>query len=249
VQIAVSVIIAQIAHYYGNKSNILNGTIIVVALFIAVNQVTLEKRTYFERNDGGWYYSVDYSFIEDRRSQGHNREYAPQILSDKSYVSKYENSLHKKLCRIVNYSYAKYGSYYFKPVFLEGEGKITVNEAFSPRYDMTISTKEDALIQMPLVYYPGYKITIENLKTGEITRVKGENIDGLIAFEMPSGGEYSVRTDFVGSTLRQVSIALTSVCSVAVVGLLVNECFIQNKKYLVFKEIFKRKKKEEIKAE
>ena len=69
---------------------------------------------------------------------------------------------------------------------------------------------------MPLMYYPGYKITLENVETGEKIKLKGENIDGLISFTV-NEGTYTVTTDYCGTPLRKASIVLTSICSATVI--------------------------------
>ena len=144
-------------------------------------------------------------------SIGFNSEYCPQVFFDKNYKSAYKNSLYKQVKYIIPYDFNYEEDYYsLSPVILEGSGQITVVSKSSPHYVMELTAKENAIIQMPLIYYPGYVITLENKETGEKTKLKGENVDGLIAFSITEGS-YTVKTNYQGTTLRKISIALCTI--------------------------------------
>ena len=90
-------------------------------------------------------------------------------------------------------------------------------------------------------FLSGYKITLENTDTGEKIKLKGENIDGLVSFEIPQGS-YTVKTKFEGTTLRKISVVLTIVSTIVVAFAIVYETVLaKNKQFL--KRLFKKENK------
>ena len=82
---------------------------------------------------------------------------------------------------------------------------------------------------MPLIYYPGYKIIVVNNDTGEKEVIKPECVDGLVAFSIEKGS-YDVTTEFVGSTLRQISVVYTVISVSTTVGLLAFAIYYEKRK-------------------
>ena len=82
---------------------------------------------------------------------------------------------------------------------------------------------------MPLIYYPGYKVTVIDNATGEKEVIKPEMVEGFVGFSLEKGN-YTVSTDFVGSTLRQISVAYTIISVTATVGLLAYAIYFENKR-------------------
>lgn len=242
VQICVSILIGVIVHHYASRKNLISCLVIAICVLIPLTQPLIEKRVTAESGkEGTWHHNFSEYLIDDARAQGHNREYAPSVLTDSNYKSQYEASLHKYISKIAIESYYQHGHYYYKPVFLKGVGNINVTSAFAPKYEMEISANESGLIQMPLMYYPGYKITLENVETGEKIKLKGENIDGLVSFEMPQGN-YIVKTKFEGTLLRKISVFLTIVSVIVVVFVIVYETVLV-KRNVFSKCYFKKEKK------
>ncbi len=230
VQISIAILVGLFAEYYAKEINVTCLLIICVTLLMATSQHSIEKRVLYEKaHTEHWIDTVDESFFDRGTALGHNKEYCPQVFFDNDYKPSYQNSLYYQVGNIIKSSYYNGEDYTIKPVFLNGSGEITVNSVFAPRYEMTVKAYEDGIIQMPLIYYPGYKIVFENVETGENVKVKGGNLDGLVAFEIPRGN-YTVRTKYTGTAVRQTSIALTVLCSLAVTGALVYEGVIKKKK-------------------
>ena len=102
-----------------------------------------------------------------------------------------------------------YKDYLYNPVFLEGKGEIIDVEKFADNhtYEITVYS-ESALIQMAIIYYPGYEITITDLTREQSYVLDGENVDGLVSFELITGS-YVVETNYVGTDLRKASIIYT----------------------------------------
>ena len=61
---------------------------------------------------------------------------------------------------------------------------------------------------MAIIYYPGYEITITDLTREQSYVLDGENVDGLVSFELITGS-YVVETNYVGTDLRKASIVFT----------------------------------------
>ena len=107
-----------------------------------------------------------------------------------------------------------------KPTYLTGKADIEVVEAFAPEYTMNIVVNEnDTIIQMPLIYYPGYEITAINIQTNEVYILDGENIDGLVSFTL-NEGSYKVTSSYVGTMSRQISVIMFSISiTITAIGL------------------------------
>ena len=69
---------------------------------------------------------------------------------------------------------------------------------------MYITLEEDSIIQLPLIYYPGYEITVKDENFNEY-KIDVKDIDSLISFNLKAGS-YVVSTNYVGTPLRQVTI-------------------------------------------
>ena len=82
---------------------------------------------------------------------------------------------------------------------------------------------------MPLIYYPGYKIILENGENGEITKLRCENIDGLVAFYVEKGS-YKITTEYEGTPLRKLGIAFTLVSLATVATGIIYELILKRRK-------------------
>ncbi|MBQ4509650.1 MAG: hypothetical protein II984_02905 [Clostridia bacterium] len=215
VQISVSILVGIIANHIGIKkiSYIVLSTLI--GILIIKSQALPEKRIAQETGKR-WTTEISEEMYLKHSSIGFNSEYCPQVLFDKSYKSEYKNSLYKYVKYIIPYDFDYEADYYaYSPVILDGKGQITVISKSSPNYELSIQIEEKSIIQMPLIYYPGYKITLTN-ESGIKQAINGENIDGLISFTVNEGA-YTVTTDYVGTPLRKASIALTALGSATVI--------------------------------
>lgn len=207
VQISVSVLVGIVSNHLGIKkiSYIVFAT--VIGLLIIKSQTLPEKRI-AEQSGKRWVTEITEEMYLKHSSIGFNSEYCPQVFFDKNYKSEYKNSLYKYVKYIIPYDFDYEEDYYtLSPVILDGDGNLSVISKSSPNYVMELTINEKALIQMPLIYYPGYVITLENTKTSEKIKLKGENIDGLVAF-MVEEGNYTVQTDYKSTTLRKISVVL-----------------------------------------
>ena len=215
VQISASILVGIISNYLGTKRISYIAFACVVGFLMVSNQALVEKRlAHYEGKR--WEEGINEEMYETHSSIGFNSEYCPQVFFDKAYRSNYQKSLYYKIKYVIPYDF-NYDKYYFyQPVALDGNGAITVNSAFAPNYEMEIKAEEQIIVQMPLIYYPGYKINIENTETNGKIKLNGENIDGLVAFTL-NKGSYSVTTEYEGTTLRKISVVFTVISSLAVV--------------------------------
>lgn len=183
----------------------------LTALLLVVNNPLVDKRACrLDKLDEVWVSETDYGLLDAGAAIGFSKEYVPLTLLDKNYRSQYANSLWYNISTKIKYNFDNYEDYMFDPVILvgTGEGHIEVINAFAPNYNMNIAiTSEKALVQMPLLYYPGYEITMTS-NDNKVSKVYGINIDGLVAFEI-NQGDYKVTTNFVGSPIRRAGEALT----------------------------------------
>ncbi len=173
---------------------------IVTGFIMVANQPLLEKRLILEHTENPTFrYEINEGVYDKFMSIGANLEYYPKYfhLYD-NYKAKYSNSLFNNIYHEIWYSFNQ-NPYSFNPVFLEGNGSIAVTYKKAPVYEMNITVEEDSLIQVPLLYYPGYEIVINGNKT-----IKAEEADGLVAFRLEEG-EYSIKTNYTGTTLMNIA--------------------------------------------
>ena len=210
VQVCVSVLVGIITNYVGVKRVFCFAFAAIIGLFVIKTQALPEKRI-AQESGKRWVLEISEEMYNKHSSIGFNSEYCPQVFFDKNYKSEYASSLYSRVKRIIPYDFDYSEDYYcLSSVILEGSGKITEKEKSSPNYTLEIDVSTSAIIQLPLIYYPGYKITVENMETSEKISKEGENIDGLVAFTV-SEGRYTVKTDYEGTPLRKISIVLASV--------------------------------------
>lgn len=208
IQLFASMLIGLICTYYHPSSLIQKVFIVLLGFLMVCNQPLVEKRLLYERQEdiytsNSWYVEIEEDLLDSGVALGFNKEYCPQVFFDSSYESEYPNSLYDIIRSRIRYDFYKYEDYSLKPAVLQGSAEIVINSAFAPSYQMEIQVMEDALIQLPLLYYPGYQITVTD-EFGTVQVFDGENIDGLIAFSIVEG-TYQVQTNYVGTTLRKVS--------------------------------------------
>lgn len=222
VQISISILVGIVSHHLGTKKLFYIGFAMIIGLIVIKTQALPEKRIAQETNTR-WTMEISEELYNKHSSIGFNSEYCPQVFFDKAYKSQYQASLYRYVKYIIPYDFDYEEDYYLlTPVVLEGKGNINVIEKSSPNYTMEIVVNEDAKIQLPLLYYPGYVITAENTVSGEKIKLKGENTDGLVSFSLEQG-KYIVSTDYKGTTLRKISIALCTLGVIAVSSALIYE--------------------------
>ncbi|MBQ8164078.1 MAG: hypothetical protein IJZ93_06940 [Clostridia bacterium] len=213
VQLFVSVLVGIVAYYYANKRTAICALAVFVGFLSVGNMAFIEKRI-----AGVWESEISESYFDRSSAIGFNKEYCPQVFFDDEYTPEHYRSLYYSIKTKIPYSLDKYEDYSLKPVILDGKGKINVNECFAPEYDMSIELSEDSLIQLPLFYYPGYKISALSENGEEIT-LDGENTDGLVSFRLEAGS-YRVTTEYEGTTLRKISKVFTVLSIIVTVGAL-----------------------------
>ena len=208
-----SILIGVLAQHFAKKKAFLFGCAIFIGLLMVLNMPIIEKRNATEDK---WYDEISDTSLDKSAAIGHQKEYCPQIYRETDYEPR-ENSLYKEVRKMIfksTYDRTKKLS----PVFLTGEGELLTSTIVAPKSEMQITVTEKAEIQMPLFYYPGYKVHIED-ENGKISKIKPYDVDGLVAFELEKG-KYIVKTEFVGSPARIIGKTLTIVSSFIVILIL-----------------------------
>ncbi len=213
IQMFLSILIGVLAQHFAKKKAFLFGCAIFIGLLMVLNMPIIEKRNATEDK---WYDEISDTSLDKSAAIGHQKEYCPQIYRETDYTPR-ENSLYKEVRKMIfksTYDRTKKLS----PVFLTGEGELLTSTIVAPKSEMQITVTEKAEIQMPLFYYPGYKVHIED-ENGKISKIKPYDVDGLVAFELEKGN-YIVKTNFVGSPVRIIGKTLTIVSSFIVILIL-----------------------------
>ena len=200
-------------------------------LMITLSQGLIEKRLdyqYEKRNMYGDQITAEYVTSDyTARYSGAQNEMVPYVLMDSEYKPTYTNSLWMKVHLALTYWYVEPTLFIYSaedytkynPVFLEGEGEITITKYNSPNNSFNVNiNSQSALIQFPQFYNTEYQI----YSNGKYL-ASGKNVDGLVAFELPSG-EYSIDLVFKNSKGYQIArpffyVGLVSIVPFALFGI------------------------------
>ncbi len=177
---------------------------ILTGFLMVANQPLLEKRLNYQNSEiPSFRYDIDDDVYNHFMSIGACLEYYPKCFyPSSSYKSEYRNSLYYK---IYNELYRNFNGnpYSLDPVLLEGKGNIEVINKKAPVYDINFVISEDCLVQLPLLYYPGYSISIENSNE----KIKAIEVDGLVSFKLQKG-EYHITTNYIGTNSMKASMVI-----------------------------------------
>ena len=144
-----------------------------------------------------------------------------------SDLSAYSNTLYYSIKQRINQPYLE--TYPLNPVALSGDCAIDVIERETPNYELGVTPLEDSLVQMPLIYYPGYRIDAYDAG-GTKAKLEAQNIDGLIAFELAVSHQ-RITISFAGSPLVIASYVYFGLSVIGTAGLVVwFKCFDRTKK-------------------
>lgn len=211
VQMFVSILVALFASHFVNRKRIVFLVAVFVGLLMVLNMPLLQKRM---SGQDVWFDEISETSLEKDTAIGHQKEYCPQI-----YLIDYEpqpGSLYHAVKFLLSQNTYDSESK-LSPAILSGKAGVSVISNSAPNIEMSVTVTEKAEIQLPLFYYPGYKIYVDN--GGKTEAITPYDVDGLLAFTLESG-TYTVKTDFVGTPLRIFSKVLTSVFLVLVVAIL-----------------------------
>ena len=261
ISILVPMLLAFVLRYYSKQILIIAAT--VVGLIPLLTQVTIEKRVvrdnvseqekneYYDKHsaNSGWRYEIDGEINPWYYYQvGYNMEYFPYLYGyyNEGYEPVYSNSLYYFV-----YSSVGHGGTHEKAdgkySVLEGsaivdEESIVYNApitSLSVNVTSLDSETNRAVIQVAVIYYPGYKVRIENKDTGEvITKAPfdPEATDYLLAVDLGLGN-YNITFDYKGTGLMKVSNVIYFLSIVSMFGFAILDSFY----------IIDKKKKEYIK--
>ena len=176
---------------------------ILSTFLLVVSQPLIEKRIIHD-NTSFWLTETNEEIYTKTNSTGANMEYYPTnfYYYDK-YESKYRKSLYPYIKKELCWNIGQNPNYY-NPVILEGVGNIDVISKKAPKIELELTIYEESLIQMPLIYYPGYKITATD-KNNVTKDIEVVDIDGLISFKIEEG-EYKINTSYVGTNIQHLGI-------------------------------------------
>ena len=208
VQIFVSILVGILCSHFATKKAALCVVLVFVALIFVLSMPLIEKRS--EGSDE-WQQSITQDYLDNISALGHHKEYAPVIFTQSDYTPQYSASLYYDVKRVL-YNWAEND---LNAVILSGSGQVLSTSGTAPNLEVSIALSSDSIIQLPLLYYPGYKAVLIN-ENGEKTKLDGQNIDGLVSFEIKSG-TYTLTTDYVGTPLRNFGKVLTAISATAII--------------------------------
>ncbi|MFA5481697.1 MAG: hypothetical protein WC282_04900, partial [Bacilli bacterium] len=191
---------------------------IAVGFCLVTNQGLPEKRllrdSIEEPSTSSLIFRGDDDFLRSIATIGWNKEYIPQVFTQNDYVSEYPNSLYGNIRLALLSSYTE--AYPYNPAVLSGDCSIEVLSHDTPDYELAITANAASLIQMPLIYYPGYSVKVT--AGAEQNTIDAFNIDGLVAFHIESGAQY-VSITYVGTPLMIASYVYAALAVVGIGGM------------------------------
>lgn len=178
----------------------------IAALMVGLSQSLIEKRVHYDVN-GRIFSDIDIAYVmtnSEARYSGAQNEMVPLVIMDSAYSPTYGNSLYFQIRTAVqtrnHFIYSLEDYRYYTPAFLEGEGYAIITEYDSPNNTFNVCVDTDrALVQFPQFYNIVYEAYADGKYIGE-----AQNIDGLIAFELPKGN-YSLSIIFKNSKPYQIA--------------------------------------------
>lgn len=195
----IAMFIALILSYFKKYKSLLFSAAFASTLLLTLSQGLIEKRAYYE--SGQEIITNGEKVATEIRGSGAQNEMVPQIFYDSSYKTLYSNSLYYKVKSAI-YTWQDFiysAEDYYTPEFLEGEGEVILNVYNTPRVEFSVTVNsEKALLQLPQFYNHGYVCYVDGKRCSD-----AQNIDGLIAFEIPTGS-YTLAVDFECSTPYRV---------------------------------------------
>ncbi len=198
IQFFASWAVAWLCYKFEYKKAVSYAAITALGFCMVAGQALPEKRLNMiraaEPDSSLIVYYGDEDYFKYTSSIGWNKEYIPQVFYESGYVSEYSNSLYSSVKLIINQPYVD--QYPIEPAVLSGDCVIDVTKRETPNYEMDIDATSDSLIQMPLIYYPGYRI--QAYEDDKKIDLESLNIDGLIAFNVAADYQKIV-ISFVGS--------------------------------------------------
>lgn len=161
------------------------GLLIMVSYPLSIND------TYFDSNN-----TINENIAKDPNSTGWQLEYFPEIMFDNNYKDG------SPLYIDIRNSISSKEEFNFEPYIYQGKASISEYDNNNiPNLKFNVECSEYSVIQLPLIYYKGYKITLTNEKG--TTTLNNFQIDGLLSFDISESGTINIK--YTGSTLYQIS--------------------------------------------
>ena len=228
IQFFASWAIAWLCHKFRFNKAVPYIATVAIGFCLVTNQALPEKRLVFENleENTNVYYGDENHFYSNA-SIGWNREYIPRIFSEDDYVPEFSNTLYYAIkVRLKNGFNQEYP---FDPLVIYGDCDLEVTYKNTPNYELAITASEESLIQMPLLYYPGYQIKLF-ADQGLVSKTESLNVDGLVSF-LVDEDVTAVHISYVGTPLVITSYVFFGVSLLGTVGMVAYyKLFLDKKK-------------------
>lgn len=176
------------------------GILIMVSYPLSIND------SYFDSSN-----TINENISKNPNSTGWQLEYLPEIFFDSEYKDG------SPLFIDIRNALSSSNDIEFIPYIYQGKANINnYNNSNNPNLKFDVECSEDSIIQLPLIYYKGYKITLTNEKGTKV--LEETQIDGLLAFQINDSGQ--VRVDYTGSIIYQISRYTQTLTFISLLGIL-----------------------------
>lgn len=184
------------------------GILIMVSYPLSIND------NYFDSNN-----TINENITKEPNSTGWQLEYFPEVMFDNNYKDG------SPLYIDIRNSISSKETFNFEPYIYQGKASISeYNNAKIPNLTFKIECSEDSVIQLPLIYYKGYKITLTN--ENGTTTLNNYEIDGLLSFNVEESGKITIK--YTGTTVYQISRYTQGITIIVLLGVL---CWYGQKHY------------------
>lgn len=206
----VPLICAILMDKYGYKLSLV--VITIFGIIPMYNQANFEKRLVneslssrtdsFDTNLGyPWKYTIDERYLDSSKAVGHNREYLPQIYYtyDGKYKSPYKNNLYFSVYSVLGKPSVDLN---LCAIVCFGTGSVSNYQSDTPHITFDLTATSDVIVEVPLIYYSGYKVRVYDKNSGKATYINTldpKDSDYLVGFSVKEG-EYSIDINYYGST-------------------------------------------------
>jgi hypothetical protein len=237
IQFFASWTIAWLCHKFRFNKAVPYVATIAIGFCLVTNQALPEKRLVLENiNESTNIYYGDENYFSSNASIGWNREYIPRIFSEDDYVPEYDNTLYYAIKVRLRNGFNQ--EYPFDPLVIYGDCDLEVTYKKTPNYELAITASEESLIQMPLLYYPGYQIKLFD-EQGLISKTEGRNVDGLVSFLVDEDVTVA-HISYIGTPLVITSYVFFGISLIGTAGMVAYyKLFLDKKKK---DELVKKKK-------
>lgn len=156
------------------------------------------------------YHTINENITKHPNASGWQLEYFPEIFFDDSYKDG------SPLFIDIKNHISSEKDVEFEPYIYQGKAMISdYNSSNIPNLTFMITCEEQSIIQLPLLYYKGYRVSVSN--DSGVRTLNNYEVDGLLSFDINESG--TIKVEYVGSTTYKISRWIQLITFISLLGL------------------------------